>query len=494
MTDKLFDEFVKSKLENYNSGVPIQIWERMKKEKEDHKGFFFFQNRYLLVATLLLISTAVGYMVINTKTTNTNNISKPTITNVTDNVKKYNSTSTTQQQQNTTEFTNVTVSSSTQNKIAIIKNKSELSKNSKSTELTHRSNFKLSTPLIQIIQKKKNAGVTNATRENLLIAKKSTDQFAVNNIDEEKTVAGILEKNNTITFNPAPSLVVLQFTGHQKKQAVFIPFITGKVPQVVSRPSCPTISGPRRRDLFLEVYVSPDYNMRNFTATRVPVNYLTERKNNETYRTSFSAGVRLVKNLGEKTLVKGGINYSQINEQLKIVSENAKQTTQIITIRTVVRAPGDTLFIRDTMYFEQTGTKYRTTYNRYRFIDLPLIFSYEFGNPDLMHFSVNAGPIFNIASIYSGEVLDTTFKPIRITTSAGTGANNWRNNIGIGFYASLSIYKKLNDRMHLFGEPYMRYNFNPVTQNANIIKQRYIITGMQLGIRYNLLKQGQRYR
>lgn len=492
MTDKLFDEFVKSKLENYNSGAPMHVWERMKKEKDDRKGFFFFRNRYLLVAALLLFSTCIGYVVINTNTTNSGTNIKPANANKNDKIIKSNSTSNTTQEKNTTETANLNVSVTDQNPGDINSTETVSNKNDDVTTFINNSDTKTTTT------KKQNKRITdavNSTKGNAISEINTTaDLTFTDNSIEKKEAYKKVKANNTIFTNAEPSFVALQFTGYQAKISPLGSFKIGNVSQEINRPSCPTISGPRRRDLFLEAYVSPDYNVRNLTAISVPGNYISERQNNETYRSSFSAGVRLVKNLGEKTLLKGGLNYSQINERLKIVSENAKQTTQIITIRTVVRAPGDTLFIRDTMYFEQTGTKYRTTYNRYRFIDLPIIFSYEFGNPDLMHFSVNAGPIFNITSIYSGEVLDTSFKPTRITTANGTGANNWRNNIGIGFYASVSIYKKLNDRIHLFGEPYMRYNFNPVTQSSNIVKQRYVITGMQLGIRYNLLKQGQRYR
>jgi hypothetical protein len=234
--------------------------------------------------------------------------------------------------------------------------------------------------------------------------------------------------------------------------------------------------------------------MRSFSNPSDLNNYIAKRRTTEDNRNGFSAGIRLAKNIGEKTVIKAGVNYSQINERLRIINENEKQLTQIITIRTVIRAPGDTLFIRDTTYFEQNGTRYRTTHNRYRFIDLPIIFSYEFGNPEILAFSVNAGTVFNITSFYHGEVLDTTFTPVKISTAKGSGANNWRSNIGIGVFASFAVYKRINERLQIFGEPYFRYNFKPVTQNTNIVNQRYSTSGMQLGIRYNLYSGRQRYR
>ncbi|XVJ65572.1 MAG: hypothetical protein HEQ40_05180 [Lacibacter sp.] len=479
MTDKLFDEFIKSKLERYDSGAPMHVWERMQKEKDDRRGFFFLNKRYWLLAIGLLLMISTGVILLETKSKQINQtiVQKNGVSN---------------EQKNSVVPVAITDQSSSD--VTSTSSNQSLNKTSAVTASANETLVPASSTKTDFVStdKAKNKQFSkSAATEPVYSNKRFHQSTSVVNASETSNQASTPQ---SVQEPSSDATNTLQLTGSSLRNQKQPILKLGAIALPQNKPSCPTINGPRRRDLYLEFYIAPDYNVRSINASNTSPSYLAERKNTEDYRTSYSTGVRLVKNLGEKTLIKTGVNYSQINERLKLVTENSRQLTQIITIRTVVRSPGDTLFIRDTMYYEQTGTRYRTTYNRYRFIDLPVIFSYEFGNPELMHFAINAGPVFNITSMYSGEVLDSAYKPVRISTASGSNANHWRSNIGIGMFASVSIYKRLNDRVHLFGEPYMRYNFNPVTQSTNYVKQRYIITGMQLGIRYNLLPKGQRYR
>jgi hypothetical protein len=476
MTDKLFDSFIKSKLEHYDSGAPMHVWERIKNDKDRKpKGFFFWQNRYILLLAGVLLTGVTGTILLNKKeavvpmeTTATAGVE------TTKEERLPNESAATLQQPISTQGKN---ESSSTNETTNTQTPSNISLTSQSS-----SDHTKSSVSVQENNTYSNGGVSSIHLSRTK-NKQSTSFAAV-------SAPGVISN----TVNSITQEQVLSIAGFSRSENAMPNLRLGNISMPQNKPACPTINGPRRRDFYLEAYVSPDYNVRTIEAGNTPGSYINERNETEKYRTSFSAGVRLVKNLGEKTLIKGGINYTQINERMRMVSENSKQLTQIITIRTVVRSPGDTLFVRDTMYYEQTGTRYRTTYNRFRFIDVPVIFSYEFGDPDLMHFAVNAGPVFNIVSFYSGEVLDTSYRPLSISTKSGNNVNNWRNNIGMGMFASVSVFKKLNDRIHLFGEPYVRYNFNPVTQETNFVKQRYFITGMQLGIRYNFIPPGQRYK
>lgn len=492
MTDKLFDEFVKGKLGQHDSGAPMQVWERIReKEKDDRKGFFFFR-KYWLTAVVLLGLTGMLYLtwdsvvkhesadkpVVSSAKQEQETESKQTETPALQNNEQTainpeestTNTNSTEQKEGTNNTTGNAVKENTTNPQGI-KNGTAVPANK---EADHH----------QVNDKKSNsrAVVTNTNQSN---QKKSTQKQQMN------TVAGNTKPE---TISTVEKEMLLRFTAPAAYRYSLSTFTLGNVPQRTVGPACPSVNGPRRNDLYLEVYGSPDYTMRSFSNPGGFNNYISQRRESEDNRNGFSAGVRIAKNIGEQFVLKAGINYSQINERLRIVNENEKQTTQIITIRTVIRAPGDTLFIRDTTYFEQTGTRYRTTYNRYRFIDLPVILSYEFGDPEILAFSINAGPVFNITSFYRGEVLDTTFSPVKISTAKGNGPNHWRSNIGIGIFTSFAVYKRLNDRMQIFAEPYFRYNFKPVTQNGNFVNQRYTTTGMQLGIRYNLFSERQRYR
>jgi hypothetical protein len=502
MNDKLFDDFLKEKLGTYDSGAPMHVWERIReKDKDDRKWFFFFR-RYGIVTLGVLAVAITGYF--SYTSFKPGKAERQTIeTSVTQSSNHQNkNTASSASESPADPSSNIsgTVSSNQINPAAgeptasAAANPGVVNPQSKKVKLITDDND-------HIVQR---AGVSAVAIQNIGSSKRrkasqnkksGAGGFALNS--SSKTGASpnsLQERSNSGEVLPDESLFNLKITGNDYRLNLLQKFQPGNITMPNNKPTCPSVNGPRRNDLYLELYGSVDFTMRSFSTPTGFNNYIHKRKTVEDSRNGFSAGIRLSKSIGENTLLKAGLNYSQINERLRIVEENAKQLTQIITIRTVIRGPGDTLFIRDTSYFEQTGTRYNTIYNRYRFIDIPLMFSYEFGNPDVLSFAVNAGPIINITSFYRGKILDTTLTPRAITTLPGRGPNNWRSNIGIGIVGSFAVYKRFNERTQIFIEPYFRYNFTPVTQNTNFVNQHYNTSGVQFGFRYNLHTGRQRYK
>jgi len=91
--------------------------------------------------------------------------------------------------------------------------------------------------------------------------------------------------------------------------------------------------------------------------------------------------------------------------------------------------------------------------------------------------------VINLYSWQKGELLDTAFQPVSITTGKGVPAFQYKTNIGVGFTAAASVYYKLNDRLHLLAEPYFRYNFSPMNKEALSLQERFTTMGLRLGIR-----------
>ena len=166
-----------------------------------------------------------------------------------------------------------------------------------------------------------------------------------------------------------------------------------------------------------------------------------------------------------------GINYSQINEKFKFAEANIIQKIYIIN------SNGDT-----TGSYTATGTRYKTTYNKFRTLDIPLTIGYELGNGRL-HANFNAGVIVNLYSWQQGDVLDTSYKPVNITTGKTASPYQFKSNIGIGFLGAVSVYYKLTDKWHIFAEPYFRYNLSPVSKSELTFKQKYHTAGIRLGVR-----------
>jgi hypothetical protein len=189
---------------------------------------------------------------------------------------------------------------------------------------------------------------------------------------------------------------------------------------------------------------------------------------------SFSAGFRYVKEFGKHFNFSTGLNYSQINEQFKFSKGN------IIQIIYVTNASGDTIDI-----YQTESTRYKTTYNKYRTIDLPITIGYGWKKNN-WDFIVNAGVIMNIVSFYKGDVLNSDLQPIDINASTLSKAYQLKTNIGLGLYAGFRIAKDLNDKTQLFVEPHFRYNLSNMTTPNTSFNQKINVTGVNVGLRIKI--------
>ncbi|HMO61056.1 MAG TPA: outer membrane beta-barrel protein [Ferruginibacter sp.] len=225
---------------------------------------------------------------------------------------------------------------------------------------------------------------------------------------------------------------------------------------------------------YFEFYAGPDYAMRRYDNSIN--NELSERRKEAlSFHSAFSAGLRYTRVFNNGVSVRTGINYSRINEKFSFVQSNIVQTVYIIDA-----ASGDT-----TGSYTVTGKRYRTTYNNYHTVDIPVLFGYEMGNGRL-HANINAGIMVNLRSWQRGETLDTAYRPVSFTSGSGDKAYQYKTNIGLGFSAATSLYYRLTDNLRLLAEPYIRYNLSPMNKNETHIQERFTTIGMRLGLRFDL--------
>lgn len=243
----------------------------------------------------------------------------------------------------------------------------------------------------------------------------------------------------------------------------------------VAIPDCPTIekdaAGNKK---YFEVYVSPDFILRNFTDTPSSV-FMQKRKESTTINSAFSAGIRYTKIFNNGVGVKLGLNYSQINEQFSFIQSNLVQITYIID-----PVSGDT-----TGSYTVTGSRRKVTNNKYRFIDIPILLGYEIGNGRLK-VNLNAGGMINVYSWQKGEVLNANLLPESITTGKSSSRYSFKNNIGISLTAGAGVYYKLNDYLQVLAEPYFRYSLQSLNEEVSSYKQKYHTAGIRIGLRFDL--------
>lgn len=253
-------------------------------------------------------------------------------------------------------------------------------------------------------------------------------------------------------------------------------------------PGCPDFR-EYRNDWYLEAFGSADMPFKTLQGTTGKTDFVPHKDSTERMLLSYSAGLRVSKNLTNNLLLKTGFHYSQINERFDYKNESERKIVTVITIRTVIRGPGDTLLVRDTSQVETVGVRTKRTYNKYRNIDVPLILSYELRKPDFT-IGLNGGLLFNVRSTFQGDMLDTSLVPMSQTAKAP--ASQIKTNWGLGLYAGVSFIKPIGPSTDLFAEPWYRVYLKNAAADDAPFQQKMSAWGLQVGLRYRFNHGGQR--
>ncbi len=467
--NQLFDNNIKDQFEDYTPQVHPRIWENIVKKREKRRpvGFWitFLNGRNILLLTAFLISAGSGaYLLL--KNPADNDQGKNTVT----------SNDTKNPESGTKATTLIT----------------EI--NNSNPEITKNSNDKTNTSLVNdnldAVTEKSISGLpalpqatsskiktfspfAQTGEENIASKYKERKRnlTAINN-DYEITDADVFintktSENNFLNRILFPDLQ--KITTEKRSTTLNKRFLPN-----VFLPDCPSIEkNAAGNKTYIEVYGGPDIAFRSLSDTGNSV-YLQKRKESTKFSSAYSVGLRYTKVFNNGMSIRTGINYSQINEKFTFVQGNLVQITYIID------ANGDT-----TGSYITTGTRYKTTYNKFKTVDVPLLVGYEMGNGKF-HANINAGIIINVYSWQKGDVLDASYKPVSITTGKTNSPYQFKTNIGMGFMAGASLYYKLNEKIHVLAEPYFRYSLAPMSKENLTFKQKYNTTGLRLGLRIDL--------
>jgi hypothetical protein len=172
--------------------------------------------------------------------------------------------------------------------------------------------------------------------------------------------------------------------------------------------------------------------------------------------------------------IRAGINYSRIIEKMSTVDGN------VIKVIYILDANNDTIGNYTTRV-----TIYKTNYNRYHTVDIPLLLGYEIGNGNL-HANFSAGVIANIYSWQKGNTLNDTFGSVSINSNGPTSPYQFKTNMGLSFTGSFSLYGRLQERIQLVAEPYFRFSLSAANKEEITLKQKFHTVGLRLGVRYDI--------
>lgn len=494
-----FDNHIKQQLGNYAPDVPPHIWSQIVAQREEQKprgilAWFANGRNWLFVAALLLVAGGAAYWASTStapaQTDNAlqnNSASELIANNTTSNNQPTNGNKLGTTQPNVNNNLNNNGITNSNDKVDNIDNTTAPSNQPTPSNL-------------HFSQSPNNHFITRPNKPVRLAMKQLTAKQAIDNID------GTITENEENPFSIANGNLMSQRKGNAlttlgyslpRLSGGMNPLFTGKQGASELRnkllsniilPDCPSVEdNAAGNKKYIDVYFGPDFGMRNFgsfSSDSTTRNYLQKRKESTRFASAFSAGIRYTKVFNNGMSLRSGLNYSQINEKFQYLNPRDIRYILVITPRDIISG-GNVVTVYDTVRYTQTGTREKTTYNRYRSIDIPLQLGYEFGNGRL-HTNISAGAIVNLYSWHKGDVLDSAYQPVSITTGKGSSAYGFKTNIGVGFLGSVSLYYKLTSRMHLLAEPYFRYNLQPMTRDNQNITQKYSTLGLRLGVRWDL--------
>ncbi len=462
--DFAFDSFVKDQLVNLIAPVPADLWEKVKPAEEKRRRIFFFLPRTSMIAASLLLLVFAGSV----------------------------SAYLYYQKVHSGEVSSTNGTGNSGSSAGIVKWQK------KSDRITANAAEEKS-----VLPNNQNSSIGSVIKTNI---KNSTVAFLNSSNGIIKSSQGIPAKlpinrseNNFIQPNistEADIAIAESYNGAKKAGSAFIANKrniynasleksisyfneSGKLKNIII---CPSDRKSRNTDWDLEIYMGPDYAAKSVISNNATPQFLSRKDSSETAGISYSAGFRIVKPINDHFSIKTGLNFTQINEKFSYRSENEIKTTTIVTQRIIIRAPGDTITISDTSTLQQIGFKNNNVKNRYRSIDIPILFGYQFGD-DNLRIGINAGVMVNLTSWYQGMIFDSSFTPQTVNKSSDMV---YKKNIGLGLYAGLSFMKRLNYNTHIFAEPYFRYNLSDMNMPGSAYKQRFSIGGLSLGLRFNL--------
>lgn len=533
MTDNQFDNFVRAKLHDHSAPVPAGLWDKVNpaKDDDDRKGIIIprkFRWGLPLLALLILAGSVTGYFIFRDDTVE-NTISKQdsvaqtgsasstneaiTEQNISSKTLQQNTIPEKEQQNNSIDNKNtLTRKEATDNYTNASSINNRITDKSSVTEDKAKVNadFPASTHLTTntaSINEIENVSIRNSNRKNITPGSFESDRISnkknintplplltasAKNVKNETAETASIENEGSIeypvtlsgNFEPGNTLSLSKanfgLSGLMQREHANAAYAK-KFRNIIV---CPPYK-VRNTDWFADVYVSPDIAFKSVENRSATAQYLAKKDSSESMRLGYSAGVRLVKPITDNFLIRTGVQYTQINEKFTYRTEDEVKTITVISVRTIIRGPGDTLRVTDTSTVQQVGYKTNSIKNRYRSFDIPVTVGYQFGN-DNLKFGINAGVIFNISSWYQGVILDSSLSAVPISK----GSNQvYRNNIGLGLYGGISVLKKIGDNTQLFFEPYFRYNLSGITSGQASYQQKFSLGGLSIGLRYNLNRQ-----
>ncbi len=510
---KLFEEYIKGKLDGYEPEVPPHIWDNIEARKKKRRFIWFFFEGHARYISLSLFILAISFYQLtdldnnisqtdNKTTTSSSSVISPNVSSgnitpsggpVSQHLDDDNNNDLSAIELKQTSSQNTIISGANRlpsSQFSISSNKNTYHSNSRlETNPTAKSSVKRSLVARMANEAEKNIGnfqdptvsrqdqSSDESSSAAIVQSVDGSQNSTNIIIRESLSINDIAKSGIIKLQSGqtPAISLSPFYFNPKRLMDRLPALT--LMQMSGRknysiPPCPG-ELPSNSKKYLELYTGPDLVFTSYSDTSSS-NYIDKRKSASQVSFAYSSGARFTKVFGNGMSVKTGLNFSHIIERFSVLQGN------ILQIVYIFGPSGDTLG----NYATRTS-RYFTNYNNYHTIDIPLLVGYEM-NIGKWKANLNAGVIMNLYSWQNGLMIDTSGKVVSIKSGSGAQAYQFKTNMGAGFLGSLSLYYPIREGLYFLAEPYFRYNLAAANKEEISLRQKFQNTGIRFGLRYDL--------
>ncbi len=179
--------------------------------------------------------------------------------------------------------------------------------------------------------------------------------------------------------------------------------------------------------------------------------------------------------------ISTGIQWSRITEKYSIEEKTMEDRLENTLVSYSLDMNQDTVNrTYDDIVRTSTTTTTREGYNRYRLLDIPLLFGYHFKNEN-WSIGLETGILANLNLSTKGFVYDENSQLIDLSTDQKTV---FKASAGMGFYLGATGRVALTDNIQVSINPFYRINGGSFSITENPIAQKYSWIGLNIGLRY----------